>query len=434
MSLEDIFRRIVRAHVVLLGLCAMLPLDIVLVLSLLSPQPYEAKIRLQSSVRLPSSSTEADAMSSRVLALATTPSLIQKALDQLNAARVNDVKRDPVAMAAHAITVQRLGESSMVELTVTDEDKDVATGLARGLVSEATDFLATAQTQAVQEAKAQIDRELTSASADRDAVEEEFFASTNAVRKEVLSSRMTAAQHRVDQLMDARGALVSTEAAGDAVVPINSDDPTVVKQPSTLPARSVLAVLLGLLVGLAGAVLMETARPRIGGIRVLARALDTPLLGTTDPPTELANTLTLAARRKGVETVVLVGADDRDEKVIHQLLTQLPRTWPHEAAELMVSLQQPVHTDHGGGADSAGTPVASVPHGPTPGGVRFTNRFGVAPAEEVTAGLVVVASGAALRRDLDRLDDLQRAMGWPLVGVVENVSRRAGKRASKATR
>jgi Mrp family chromosome partitioning ATPase len=64
-----------------------------------------------------------------------------------------------------------------------------------------------------------------------------------------------------------------------------------------------------------------------------------------------------------------------------------------------------------------------MPHAP----VRFTNLFGVAPAEEMTAGILVVASGAALRRDLDRLDDLLRAMRWPLVGVVENTNRRTAK-------
>ncbi|MDX6325003.1 MAG: hypothetical protein QOK15_1357 [Nocardioidaceae bacterium] len=418
MSLDDIFRRIVRAHALLLVVCAIVPLAVVLVLALISPRPWEAKIRVQTSVQLPSSSTESDAMSSRVVALATTPALIQKVLDQIG------VDRDPVSLARTRISVVRLGESSMVELTVIDPERTVAKGLAQGLVRETTDFLTAAQRQSIEEAKTQLDHQIATASTDRDSVEEEFFASTNPIRKEVLSSRMNAAQHLVNTLLDERGALVSTEAAGDAVVPVDLNEPTLLREPSTLPARSVLAVLLGLLVGLGGAVFIETVRPRIGGIRVLARELDTPLLGTTESPTELANSLTMASRRKGVETVVLVGADDRDEKVIHQLLTQLPRTWPHETTDLMAPLHQPAPTRQPGGTDPDAMPVPPLNQGPT-ALVRFTNLFGVAPAEEVTAGIVVVTSGAALRRDLDRLDDLLRAMRWPLVGVVENVSRRS---------
>ena len=56
--------------------------------------------------------------------------------------------------------------------------------------------------------------------------------------------------------------------------------------------------------------------------------------------------------------------------------------------------------------------------------VRFTDRFGVTPEEEPTAGVVVVSSGTARRDSLDHVQDIVRAMRWPVVGVVEVAPRR----------
>ena len=51
--------------------------------------------------------------------------------------------------------------------------------------------------------------------------------------------------------------------------------------------------------------------------------------------------------------------------------------------------------------------------------MRFTDRHGVTPAEELAAGVVVVSSGNARRTNLEDVEDMVRAMRWPVVGVVE---------------
>jgi hypothetical protein len=203
------------------------------------------------------------------------------------------------------------------------------------------------------------------------------------------------------------------------VVALDVTRPTVEPVSSNLLPRTALALLLGLLVGLAGAVLLETLRPRMAGIRVVARALDAPILGSTGQlHRSLAGSLTLAARRQGVETLVLVGVDDRDEKVTRMLLESLPSAWnAEEVARDRAAARASLVGNDGSSVD----PTTSVRMSSS---VRFTDRFGVAPHEELTAGVVVVSAGNVRRTSLDGIEDMVRAMRWPVVGVVEVTPRR----------
>jgi len=137
--------------------------------------------------------------------------------------------------------------------------------------------------------------------------------------------------------------------------------------------------------------------------------------------------MSLAARRQGVETVVLVGVDDRDEKATRQILdTMLPARAQEIASPTVVT---------SGGGTSGGTPANGRTANGSPGRateptvtmssqVRFTDRYGVTPAEEPTAGVVVVSAGTARRTALDEVQNIVRAMRWPVVGVVEVAPRR----------
>jgi hypothetical protein len=242
-----------------------------------------------------------------------------------------------------------------------------------------------------------------------------------------VQSLLSGAQLDLDQLRDQLSSLTLSDVNRDQVVAIDSARPTVDRIPSRVIPRTALAWLLGLLVGLAVAVMQETLRPRIAGNRVLARALDAPILGSAGQPRVLAGSLNLAARRQGVETVVLVGVDERDEKLARQLLESLRS----ESQEM--SLSESLSSAHLSGASS----VASSPDGLSgPDGVgqqhtvtmssqvRFTDRYGVTPSEEPTAGFVVVSAGTARRTNLEHVEDMVRAMRWPVVGVVEGGPRR----------
>lgn len=184
-------------------------------------------------------------------------------------------------------------------------------------------------------------------------------------------------------------------------------------------------MLLGLLVGVALSVVLETLRPRIAGIRVLARTLDAPILGATgDQQGSLVRSMSLAARRQGVETVVLVGVDEKDEKATRQLLhsMQANRDGAATPADSVTAGQR------AGAPGGPSVTDSGMPSDPTLAmfsRVHFTDRFGVTPAEEHTAGVVVISSGTTLRSGLDDVQDVIRAMRWPVVGVVEVTARRS---------
>ncbi len=423
MSLDEIMRRIVRAHFGIILACVLIPLLAVVALEVRTPVSWDAKVRLQTTSSVPSSSTEADALSSRVLALATTPSLVQRAMGG------NATEAQATKVATRQVSVTRLGESSIVELTVSGSDPEKAKSLATALAGQVTRFMNTADRESFSSARDQVDALLTKALARRDKLQTTLREARGRASRNTVSTALMAAQTRVDQLRDEQSTMMVADAERDVVVPVDTQDPAVLQAPSTLVPRAALAVLLGLLVGLAIAVVSETLRPRIGGIRVFARLLDAPLLGTSSERiAALANSLTLAARRQGVETVVLVGADERDEKAATRLLDELPRAWASEegvGSDIRLLAYGGPGDQERGAAGSAGMPAEDAPPDQQlPGGVRFTNLYGVTSAEEVTAGIVVVSTGTTARRDLDALDDMLRALRWPMIGVIENDSRR----------
>ncbi len=420
MTIDEILRRIVRAHLNLILVCALLPLALVSLVELRTPPTYAAQVRLQTLSAAPSSSTEAEGLSSRVLALATTPTLVQSALrsaDQPASAE------DAVATATHQITAERLGESSVVVLSVLNESPAAATRIVSALTREVMDFMNKGDRDQFTATLADVTSRREAAQRRRDRLQGELGSTVGLQARSNLETLLSNAQHDLDQVLAEQSSLTLSDVTRDQVVAVDATQPTVDRIPSALVPRAALSVLLGLLVGFGLAVVLETLRPRIAGIRVLARSLDAPILGTTgEPQPALVRSLSLAARRQGVETVVLVGVDDRDEKATRQLLTSIMTSRASVASPEGASVHR-VGAPGGAGHD----PGASMPSDPTlPASlqVHFTDRFGVSPAEEPTAGVVVVSSGTTRRSGLDDVQDVIRAMRWPVVGVVEVTPRR----------
>ncbi|MDX6302711.1 MAG: hypothetical protein QOF53_3925 [Nocardioidaceae bacterium] len=412
MTLDEIMRRIVRAHLNTILLCVLIPLAVVLLIEVRTPPTYSAQVRLQTLAGAPGSSTEADGLSSRVLALATTPQVVRSAL---RAAGQPAGSADALDASLHRVTAERLGESSVVALSVLDHDRSAATRTVSALAQRVTSFMNSGSRGQFDAALKAVNRRSAAALRHRDQVQSDLLHTDGLQARANLQVLLDAAQKDLDQVQAEQSSLTLNEVNRDQVVTVDAANPTVDRVPSELLPRAALGLLLGLLVGLAVAVVQETVRPRIAGIRVLARALDAPILGSTGERSEaLAGSMSLAARRQGVETVVLVGVDDRDEKATRQLLdTMLPTRVQEVSSPAMVSPN--------GGAPSEGpeTTVRMTSQ------VRFTDRYGVAPAEEPTAGVIVVSAGTARRTGLDEVQDIVRAMRWPVVGVVEVAPRRS---------
>ncbi len=421
MTLQEIFQRILRAHWVVITVCALVPVVLVVGLEQRHSPAWTGSVRIQVVSASPVSTTEADAVSSRVLALATTPTLVSKALA---AAGLTD---DAGEVARHQVTATRLGESPVVDVSVTASSPSRARALSSALVEQVVTFLNNGSRPALDDRLAALGSDIARAEAQRVAMTDHITLTTSPVERQALVVRIGAVENRINQLSAQRSALLQTKLSADQAVVIDGDNPEVAQVPSGLVPRAALALVLGLVVGLALAVLLETLAPRLAGIRALARSLAAPVLGRTDQNTDdLASTMTMTARRQGVETVVLMGIDARDEGIAATLLGHLPKATDPPATKAAVkpaartaAKKTPVKTG-GPSARPRNGQQAQPPNDPfvtTP--ISFSSLAGLTPEAERTAGVVVVSSGSCRVRDVDQLQDRLAALRWPVIGIVE---------------
>jgi capsular polysaccharide biosynthesis protein len=414
MTLHEIFHRVIRAHWLVIGLCTVVPVLLVVVLQRGQSPEWTGSVRIQVVSAAPVSTTEADAVSSRVLALATTPTLVSKALDE---AGLTD---DPTAVAQHDVTATRLGESPVVDVSVTASSPERARDLSAALVHQVVTFMNNGSRPALDERLTALDDEIAQVDASRKAMTDRIALTRDDVARQALIVRITAAEDQLTQLTAQRSVLLQTKLSVDQAVVIDGDNPEVHLVASTLVPRAALALVLGLVVGLAIAILIETFTPRLAGIRALARLLMAPVLGRSDEsPAELASTMALAARRQGVEMVVVMGVDESDAAAATSLLDRLPRPSAEETAKAPV--KSPAKGSSGTGRPRNGQrQQLSDPFTRTK--VTFSSLAGLAPEAEHTAGVVVVSAGSCRVRDVDDLRDRLTALRWPVVGLVEVTS------------
>lgn len=401
MTFDEIFRRLVRAHLLLLLVCLVVPVAAVAYRESHADRPWVATVRMQVAAKAPSSATEADALSSRVLALATTPYLVGQAL------RAASLPGEPTWIVDHDISSRRLGESPVVELSVRDSSAHRARIEVRAIAQRVVRFMNEGNQRAFRAQLAAVRGQLAQAVVARD-------RAARTVAKRITpgpleQAQLADAQAAVDRLNATAAQLEVADATRDLVVLINGEDPQLVRSASGLVPRSALAALLGLLLGVCLVVLLETVRPRTAGARSVARALSAPLIARgAQGRRALHQALTLACRRQGVETVALLGVDALGERMAAQLLVHLHAV----DGEIRRRAGQRV----GAGSRDEDDDVV---RDPAPGRVRFCTLGDVSTSEELCAGLLVVSVGSPLQRDVDSVADIVQSTRWPVVGVVD---------------
>ncbi len=425
MTIDDLFKRIVRARLPLLACFVLVPLLGVLLLGSRQHPVWVANARVQVFDGAPSSTTEADGSSSRVLALATTPGLVRGALADAN------VTRDATDLAEHDISAQRLGESTVVELAVKDTDPAAAAAIVKALANRVATFMNEGSRSHFRATLADVDAQIATTNRTRDGVTTSLAAAIDPRVRDTLRARLASLASTSSELAQQRTSLVVADATRDQVVAIDPKSRDVRAVPSSLLPRSALAVLLGLVLGLAVAVLLETLRPRLADARAVSRLLGVPLLSAQGHEgTRLARMAALAARRQGVDTVVVMPLEQRDDLAARQLVTTLAAVDEMLAPATVgprVRLKVGV---------AAGTIGVAVPHAaadaPTNGhvsgavrAVRFTGLSGLTRQDEERAGVLLVVSGAPLHTSYDALTTLTTAMRWPVIGIVDIPRKRA---------
>ncbi|WP_328993369.1 hypothetical protein OG394_03520 [Kribbella sp. NBC_01245] len=408
MTIEEMFRRIVRAHLGIILVCVLLPVAAAIGLQAGKPAMSLASMRLQVVSGAPSSATEAEGISSRVLALATTHSLLDAALKEAG------TPRDVADFAANHVASQRLGESSVVQLSVTDKDPIAAGQIVMALGRQVALFMNQGDRATFNAAMTKLDKQVEDANVQRDRLAAQLKGIADINARANLQTQIQAADQLLGQLSNQRASLVVQDATRDIVVPIGNK-PEVSQVPSSLLPQAALALLLGLVLGLTAAAILETMRPRVASVRALAHLLQAPVLGkSTEEIRSLRNTMALAARRQGVDAVVLMGADESDADTVTQLLYALSGFTA--APRRMKSPAPP-------GIEDASEPSVLEMEAPF-ANVRFTGLSAVTPQDEMTAGVVVVSGGTVMLRRLDDLDDVLKAVRWPVLGIVNGPAKR----------
>ncbi len=403
MTLDEVFKRVVQAHLRLILVCILVPLAAVGYLQAHSTRDWVATVRTQVESTAPSSATEADALSSRVLALATTPYLVQQALTSAR------LPGDANTIANHHVTSQRLGESPIVEISVSNPDRKLAGEQVTAIATRVVSFMNDGNKQVFQQQLGAVRRQLNAALAARDQAARQV--ARQATPTTASQTQLNDAQSAVDRLNATQSQMELSNATRDLVVLINGPDPQVVQTNSSLIPRAALALLLGLLLGIAVAALLETMRPRIAGARSVARVLGAPMIGAVrQSPTTLHHTLSVAARRQGVETLVLIGVERHDRERAEELVVEL--------SDLDADAARRTAARVGAGAFVAGDAVVSALRGR----VRFSLIADVGLDEEITAGIVVLSGSSPLQRDVDEIGDVIQTMRWPVVGILDSAS------------
>ncbi|MFI5693724.1 hypothetical protein ACIA58_17910 [Kribbella sp. NPDC051586] len=408
MTIEEMFRRIVRAHLGIILVCMLLPVAGAAMLAARRPDPTIASIRLQVVAGSPKSATEAEGMNSRVLAVATTPSLLDAALMAAKA------QRDVETYATTNISAQRLGESSIVELSVTDDDPLAAGPIATQLAIRVALFMNQGDQESFNDTLTDLSNQIATASVQRDKLVTQLRGIADITARADLNVQIQSANELLSQLSSQRATLVADAATRDHVVMV-SNKPEVRQVKTSMLPQLALALLLGLVLGLTLATVIETFRPRVNSLRALARLLQAPVLGkATEDVQSLHNTMALAARRQGVDAVVLMGADDGDAETVSKLLFELAGR-----AHAPQRLKKPAGVDNDDRAfDLEESGLGGFAD------IRFTGLSAVTPEDEMTAGVIVVSSGSVMLRRLDDLDDVLKAVRWPVLGIVQGPAKR----------
>ncbi|QXJ21892.1 hypothetical protein AGRA3207_002801 [Actinomadura graeca] len=473
MEIDEVAARVVRSYWALLLAMTVLPLLLVGLLMSGQDPPAVAESRLQASSRATDAAPGDAGVSivvSQVKAFATSRNLLDDVL------RRQGVRRAPEKVAK-AIGVTGLGTSTVVQLSVKDTDPEVARKLADAIgtevvreINESNQGSITGQIASIDKRVRELEKRLGPLSRRAGAQPDPDIGAAN--ERERVQAELTDLRSNRSDLR------AQLSAAGTASVV----QPAVLA-PETNPVvmMSVVAGLVGLVGGILVAVVAETVRPTIPGQRRVAVRLGVPLLGWADRgPSELADLgrrLRLAARRKGVVRVALVGAPG---PLPAALVSSIAAAVYGDAAKVVAARPGRAAPDDGEGTGDAGTGAGSgggtgdgpAPDKPSPnssGPVRrgstsvvragggttvMTKRSGEATSpSEVTqpvplralchvhafedidpglddeVGVVAVVGPVTPVSGLDQVRDLVEASGWPLLGVVATSSRRTSRRS-----
>jgi capsular polysaccharide biosynthesis protein len=434
MELHDAVRRILGQHWRLILACFLLGAAIAVAAHHDDVRTYTATTRFVIDAEDPTSQTEAAAVADTAKAIATSPSQVRGALDELGLAG-----RDPVEIGKRRVSLRPLGTSGVLQLSVSDPSRETAPALAdelaRGVIAKRLDMKRGHLRETVRRLDERI-QELTTR-----------IASLRIAGGDQLSQADLLVQRRsifeTQQLN-----LLATDALAAKPSIISPATPPEQADPSPLLADLVLAALLSAIVGLGLAGLLETLWPTLVGGEALAREFDAPLLGELsggpgralrrEDVRRVATRLRLAASAAGLSSVgLLASPEGLDVDGLAHLLDAAPAD--HDA-DVPVYVEAPERVGVPslvGLAGGNGTGSVTSFSAPTPQSCRI-HAFHLARAANVAngsaTGLVLVTPSTIKKAHVGDTAHLLRVTPARLLGLVTYTPRAGFLRARRLYR
>lgn len=447
MELNDVARRVLGHHWWLIVVFVLLGIGAAGLMHRGDVEMYTASTRLVLDTPDPETRAESIAIADTAKAIATSPSQVRDALRESNV-----TGRNPVKLAREHVSVRALGTSGVLELSVSDRSPQAAADISNALAVRLIRSRLDVTTGEVQQILADLDKRIADLNRRISRLDAQIIsldmlvASASTVdvvnsarrrRNDAVGLRELLAQQRAVAESE-RVSLLSTQASRPRPSIIGRASPPDRPDSSRWLPDVVLGGLLGLILGVGLAGLIETFRPSFVGSNALAREFDTPLLGTLpgDPDEEdalvdaaaIAMRIRLAAEVANVQTVNLFSAGPHLEleRFAEQLQAALDSTKSEELVPELDSTESQELVASAQGRRAAGDVVrpakrrggvrgASV----APRGVRIRPfKPETARTNGARAGLVLVSPTTLRKSDIDGITHTLRLDAWSVLGLV----------------
>lgn len=410
MELHELTDRLFRLHAKLIIAFLLIGLAAGLALQLGRSSRYQANTQLVVGAADPQSAQNAAVLADTAHAIATGPQLVDRAISAAG------VTRDETAVAG-AVSVQTLGSSGVVTLSVTDPDPRVAVALANSLAAGVVSTRAAlahnglvSPVQGLNQQEASIRtqiRQINTQIADLTAQlgNIPYIGQAPIVaRVTSLEARLTSLQDQATQIAVQRDQLAAQQGPEPAVLDRASSAASTGGRGLVEP---VLGALLGLVVGIAAAAVWEMTRPSMVGAAAISRAIGTPLLGEMSTPPD---SWTLAALPDAGSYIELA-ADSRHVQEVR--FAVLDPNGGRRARMRM--LEGPLHRLRFNRSRTAKQPQ---PTEVAPNGRSAELNPVSADENSPRTGLVVAIPRILKVADIDAVTNFVWISGWSLLGVI----------------
>lgn len=337
MAAGEALRRLFQVRWAAVAACAFLGMFVGYGAHLTDHPVYSATAQVILDTPDPQGQTDSEAYADGARAIVTSPSHVAAAL------RAIHVTRNAALVAAKHVTLQPEGLSAVEQITVTDQNRYVAAALANALAKNLVETRLEIRASSVAQTKAQaalvasainqvnsnlaqVDAQIQRVNAELPGAGANDVSGLAALASTLAAERTSMVQQQA-ALITQQNTLVQQQ---DSLIGVRN--PTLIG-PATPPADVTsshlkldiaLGALLGLVLGLGVAALLETIWPTIAGPEGFARVAGAPYLGrlvvradqpvATEPllPLRLTRVASAAGLRR-VELAYLGGEVDLDE-------------------------------------------------------------------------------------------------------------------------